>query len=129
MAAYEKINLKEDTENAAEKFGYAPNLESRFGRSLLGSEKSDASYFKLAPNYRIPFGHKHKEQEETYVLINGSAHMKIEDEVIELQPLDAVRVSPGVSRGIAGGDKGAEILAFGAGPQGDAEMLPDFWRE
>ncbi|HET9721706.1 MAG TPA: cupin domain-containing protein [Candidatus Saccharimonadales bacterium] len=129
MANYKKINLKEDTEDAAVKFGYAPNMESRFGRSLLESEKSGASYFKIAPSFKVPFGHKHKEQEETYVLISGSAKMKLGEEILELKPFDAVRVSPGMPRGIAAGSKGAEIIAFGAGQSGDAEMLSDFWKE
>ena len=43
MADYTQKNLKDDVENAAEKFGLAPSLEARFGRSALGLEGGGAS--------------------------------------------------------------------------------------
>ncbi len=64
MAGYTTVNLKE-VEDPAPKFGYAPNLlEARFARVLLELENSGISYFRLAPNFRVPFGHKHRQQEE-----------------------------------------------------------------
>ncbi len=42
-------------------------------------------------DFRIPFGHTHGSQEEVYVLLSGSARIKLDDEVHELRPLDAVR--------------------------------------
>lgn len=45
-----------------------------------------------SPGFRVPFGHKHKVQEELYVLMHGSARIKIEDDTVELKPWDAVRV-------------------------------------
>ena len=61
-------------------------------RVPLGLEQSGISYLKVAPGFRLPFGHKHKNQEEVYVLVSGGARMKIEDEVRELKQWDAVRV-------------------------------------
>jgi len=60
VAAYTKINLKE-VEDMAPKFGMAPDMESRFARRALELENSGLSYFKFAPDYRLPFGHKDAE--------------------------------------------------------------------
>jgi hypothetical protein len=72
VTGYTIVNLKE-IEDQAPKFGHSPDLEARFARVPLGLENSGLSYFRLAPNFRIPFGHKHLQQEEVYVLVGGSA--------------------------------------------------------
>jgi quercetin dioxygenase-like cupin family protein len=131
MADYTLLNLKSDVEDMAPRFGYAPNVEARFARKPLGLEKSGVSYFKIAPDFRMPFGHRHSEQEELYLVLSGSARVKVEDDVIELKPMDAVRVPTGTMRGFEAGPDGAEILAFGAPDTDnkDLEMDPGFWPE
>ena len=131
MPSYTLVNLKTDVEDMAPKFGFAPNLESRFARRTLELENSGLSYFKVAPNYRIPFGHRHEEQEEIYLVVSGSARMKLDDEVVELGPWDALRVPAEVTRGLEGGPDGAEILAFGApsNENADVEMLQNWWAD
>jgi mannose-6-phosphate isomerase-like protein (cupin superfamily) len=130
MAGYTKKNLKEDVENAAPKFGMPAELEARFARRALGGESLGLSHLKLEPNFRIPFGHRHTEQEEVYVLVAGSARIKLDDEIVELKPWDAVRIGKGTMRNMEAGPDGAEYLAFGAGdnPQ-DADMTPDWWSD
>jgi mannose-6-phosphate isomerase-like protein (cupin superfamily) len=129
MADHTIVNLKDDVEDMAPRFGYAPNAEARFARKNLGLEKSGISHFKLAPDFNMPFGHTHSEQEEVYVVVRGSARMKIGDEVVELSELDAVRVPPGVWRSFGGGPDGGELIAFGAPntDNADAELQPGFW--
>jgi mannose-6-phosphate isomerase-like protein (cupin superfamily) len=131
MADYTHLNLKDDVEDLAPKHGLSPNLESRFARTALGLEKSGMTYFKIAPNFRLPFGHQHGEQEEVYVVLSGSARFKVEDEVLELQRLDVLRVPGSTRRGMEGGPEGAEILAFGAPntENKDAQMVQDFWTD
>ena len=87
------------------------------------------SHFTIAPEYRVPFGHHHSDQEEVYVVVAGSARMKLDDVVVELGTWDAVRVPAHMTRGMEGGPEGAEILAFGAPSHdnADAEMVRDFW--
>jgi quercetin dioxygenase-like cupin family protein len=128
MAGYTLVNLK-DVEDQAPKFGYAPHLQSRFARKELGLEHSGISHFTLAPGFRVPFGHHHTDQEEVYVVVAGSARMKLGDEVVELGTWDAVRVAPDMTRGMEGGPEGAQILAFGApsDENADAQMVRDFW--
>ena len=129
MADYTKQNLK-DVENAAPRFGMPDELEARFARRPLGGETLGLSYMKLAPNFRVPFGHRHAAQEEVYVLMGGSARVKLDDEIVELRPWDAVRIGKGTMRNVEAGPDGAEYLAFGAGddPQ-DAEMAPGWWSD
>lgn len=129
MAEYTVVNLKNDVVDMAPKFGYSPGLESRFARKNLELEKSGVSYFKIAPDFEIPFGHVHSEQEEVYVVVAGSARAKVGDEVVEMAQWDAVRIAPGAWRGLAGGPEGAEVLAFGAPntENQDVEMSQDFW--
>ncbi len=131
MSKYAVANLKE-IEDAAPKFGLSPELEARFARGELEGQTTALSYQRLAPNFRIPFGHKHADQEEIYVLVSGSARMKLDDEVVELRRWDAVRVGSGTMRGFEAGVDGAEILAFGApanGQPNDAEMEQGWWSD
>jgi mannose-6-phosphate isomerase-like protein (cupin superfamily) len=123
-------NLK-DVEDAAPKFGMAPDVEARFARRPLECEQLALSYQRLAPNARMPFGHKHTAQEEIYVLLDGSAHVKLEDEVVELGKLDALRVDPETMRAFEAGPEGAVFLAFGApgSAQNDAEMTQNWWSD
>jgi uncharacterized cupin superfamily protein len=128
MADYTVVNLKE-VEDQAPNFGLSPQLEARMARVALGLENSGVSYQRLAPNFRVPFGHKHKNQEEIYVLVGGSARIKLEDEVVDLKPFDAVRVPKDTMRGFEAGPEGAEFIAIGApntGP-GDAEVVQGWW--
>jgi uncharacterized cupin superfamily protein len=129
MADWAIVNLKEEVENSAERFGLAPDLEARFGRNALGIAGGGFSYQKLAPDFQSPTGHRHRKQEEVYVVVGGSGRVKLEDEVRELRQWDAVRVPAGVARGFASGPDGLELFAIGFGEGGDAEMLPEFWGE
>ncbi|MGH2917943.1 MAG: cupin domain-containing protein [Solirubrobacteraceae bacterium] len=127
---YTVVNLKE-VEDMAPTFGYAPNLESRFARKALGLEQSGVSYFRIAPGFRMPFGHTHDTQEEVYVVVTGSVRAKLDDDVVELHAWDAVRIAPGVARGLEGGPNGAEVVAYGAPntDNRDTEMLPGWWSD
>jgi mannose-6-phosphate isomerase-like protein (cupin superfamily) len=131
MSGYTHINLKQDVEDQAPKFGMSPNLEMRMARVPLELENSGLSYLRIAPNFRLPFGHTHNQQEEVYVLVEGSARMKIEDETRDLKQWDAVRVHKDTMRSFEGGPEGALFLAIGApntGP-GDANMEQGWWSD
>jgi mannose-6-phosphate isomerase-like protein (cupin superfamily) len=131
MPDYTLVNLKRDVEDQAPKFGFSPNLESRFARRALELENSGLSYYKVAPDYRVPFGHSHSEQEEVYLVLSGSARVKLDDEIVELGEWDALRVPAGLTRGMEAGPGGAEILAFGAPntENKDVEMVQDWWTD
>ena len=130
MAQYTLRNLKEDVDDAAQRFG-VDGLEARFARGALDLEQSGLTYFRVAPGVRLPWGHSHSTQEEIYLLVNGSGRVKLDDEVIELKPWDALRIPPGVMRSFEGGDEGGEILAFGAPntDNKDIEMVQGWWAD
>ena len=130
MAGYTHLNLKE-VEDQAPKFDMSPDLEFRSARVPLEMENAGVSYLRVAPNFRIPFGHHHNTQEEVYVLVAGSARLKLDDDIIDLKPFDAVRVAPDTMRNFEGGPEGAEVIAFGAphtGP-GDGPMTQGWWTD
>jgi mannose-6-phosphate isomerase-like protein (cupin superfamily) len=130
MADYTRVNLKTDVEDMAPKHGME-GIESRFARTNLELENAGLSYYRLDPDYRFPFGHRHSEQEEVYLVVSGVARFAVTDEVLELGQWDALRVPAGVWRGMEAGPDGAEIIAFGAPntDNKDAEMEPGWWPE
>jgi mannose-6-phosphate isomerase-like protein (cupin superfamily) len=130
MPGYTKKNLKEDVENSAPKFDMPEEMEARFARRAIEGETLGLSHFKLAPNFRIPFGHKHEGQEEVYVIVRGSARIKVEDEIVEVGEWDAIRFDTNTMRNVEAGPDGVEYIAFGAGDDPrDAEMAPGWWSE
>jgi mannose-6-phosphate isomerase-like protein (cupin superfamily) len=131
MPGFTVVNLKRDVEDMAPKFGMAPGLESRFARQNLELENSGVSYFKIAPGFRTPFGHRHSEQEEVYAIISGSARLKLDEEILELEQWDVVRIPRGTWRALEGGANGAEVIAFGAPntDNKDVEMQQGWWSD
>ena len=125
MVDYAKTNLRE-LEDQAKAFGLAPALEARFARSALESESLGLSLQRLAPDARQPFGHRHREQDELYVVVDGGGRIALGDEVVDLATWDAVRVPAGTMRCLEAGPDGLEFLAFGAGEGGlaDVESVP-----
>jgi mannose-6-phosphate isomerase-like protein (cupin superfamily) len=129
MGDFTRVNLKE-VEDQAPKFGMS-ELEFRVAYEPLELSNSAVSYMRIAPNYRLPFGHTHNSQEELYVLVDGSARLKLDDEIVELKRFDAVRIPKETMRNLEGGPEGAEVILFGApktGP-GDAQMAPEWWTD
>ena len=129
MPDYTQLNLKHDVENVSERYGLAPDMEARFARNPLGLQGGGFSYQKLAPGFRSPTAHRHREQEEVYVVIGGRGRGKVEDELRDLRQWDAVRFAPEVARAFEAGPDGLELLAIGFGEGGDTEMLEGFWGE
>jgi mannose-6-phosphate isomerase-like protein (cupin superfamily) len=123
---YAKKNLRE-VEDQAAKHGLSAHQEARFPRTELGAEQTGLNYLVVKPNQREPFAHRHREGEEIYVVLDGSGHVKLDSELLELAPLDAVRVSPGVARCFEAGPDGLSVLIFGPRLEDDAELVHDFW--
>jgi len=126
MPGYAVRNL--EIEDSAVKFGLSPQMESRFAGEELGAETLGLSYQRLAPNVRQPFGHRHEQQEEVYVVLSGGGRVSLDDEVVEVRPWDAVRVAPETTRAFEAGPDGLELLAFGAHTVStDVETVQGFW--
>jgi mannose-6-phosphate isomerase-like protein (cupin superfamily) len=129
MSGYTKTNLRK-VENSAPKFGMPSELEARFARSPIGGETLGLSLFRLAPGFRIPFGHKHETQEEVYVIVAGSGRIKVGDDVIDVGQWDAVRFDKDTMRNVEAGSDGIEYVAFGAGEDAsEVEMAQEWWTD
>jgi mannose-6-phosphate isomerase-like protein (cupin superfamily) len=124
--SYTIKNLRE-VEDSAAKFGYSEMQESRFPREDLGAEEIGLAYHVVHPGKRQAFAHRHERAEEIYVVLRGSGRVKLDDEIIEVGPMDSIRVAPSVARAFEAGQDGLELLAFGPRHPGDAELIQDFW--
>lgn len=106
-----------------------PEVEARFSRKYLESEQLGISHFRYGPGFNAVDGHRHREQQEAYVVVDGSGRIKLDDEVVELRRWDVVRVAPAVVRGFEAGPDGLELIAVGGEkPEGgDGELVKDRW--
>jgi mannose-6-phosphate isomerase-like protein (cupin superfamily) len=127
MPDYTIKNLMDVEDSAADR---GPGIEARFGRKHLDSEHLGISYFRYGPGFQAP-GHRHREQEEGYVVVGGSGRIKLDDEIVELQRWDVIRVAPRVARAFEAGPNGLEVIAVGSDrPEGgDGEVVQDFWSD
>jgi mannose-6-phosphate isomerase-like protein (cupin superfamily) len=130
MSNFTIKNLFDDLDNSAT--GRMPDSsveEARFGRTALDSEHLGVSYFRYAASGRAPFGHRHGEQEEVYLVLSGSGSVRLDDELRDVRRWDLVRVAPSVARAFEAGPDGLEVLAIGSDrPEGgDGEVIHDFW--
>lgn len=116
-----------ELKDSAPGFGYDGMMEVRFANEELGAEGTGISHHRLKPGKRQPFGHRHERAEEVYVVLKGSGRISLDGEVVEVEPLDAIRVAPEVTRAIEAGPGGIEVLAVGARHEGDGEILPGWW--
>lgn len=124
--SYRKTNLRDVKDSAAE-HGFSDHQEARFARSDLGAEQTGMNFLTVKPGQREAFAHRHRTAEEIYVVLGGAGRVKLDDELVELAPLDAVRVSPGVTRSFEAGSDGLQVLIFGPHVESDGEMVQGFW--
>ncbi|MEA2418485.1 MAG: hypothetical protein QOE60_691 [Thermoleophilaceae bacterium] len=128
MSNYAKVNLLSLEDSVGDR---APEVEGRFGRTQLGSRDIGVSHFRYAAGFRSPVAHRHREQEEVYVVVAGSGRALIDGDVVELEQWDTVRVAPEAVRAFEAGRDGMDMLAIG-GPKpegGDGEMVSAEWPE
>jgi len=124
--AHTHINL-DDVEDAAPENGFGDRWEARVARPAIGAEQTGVTHFRLRAGKRSPFSHRHTHAEEIYVILSGAGKIKLGDQVSEVRPLDAIRVSPAVARAFEAGPDGLEFLAFGPHHPGDGEPVDDPW--
>jgi mannose-6-phosphate isomerase-like protein (cupin superfamily) len=103
--------------------------ESRFVSDDLEAARTGVSHQVLRPGKRQMFAHRHHRAEEVYVVLSGGGRARIEDELIDLRPLDALRIGPEQTRAFEAGPYGLELLVFGPRLRGDAEVVPDWWTD
>lgn len=124
---YTHTNL-DDLEDSAPAHGLGDRWEARAGRTALGAQRTGIMHVRLRPGMRSPFSHRHAEAEEIYdVVLRGDGKIKLDDEIADVRPLDAIRVAPHVTRAFEAGPEGLEFIAVGAHHPGDGELVDDPW--
>jgi mannose-6-phosphate isomerase-like protein (cupin superfamily) len=118
-------NMREVKDAAAEA-GLSDSLEARFAHEDVGAVGTGFSYQVVKAGQRQPFAHKHGEAEEIYVVISGGGKLRLDDEVVDIGRLDAIRIGPSIVRAFEAGDEDLELLVFGQRAKGDAEIVQDF---
>jgi mannose-6-phosphate isomerase-like protein (cupin superfamily) len=116
-----------DVKDSAPEFGLGSDMEARFAKDDLDAVQTGVSFHRLGAGKRQPFAHKHEQAEEVYVVLRGSGQVKLDDVILPVETLDAIRVNPGVIRAFEAGPDGIEVLAVGARHDGDGEIIKDWW--
>jgi len=129
MAAPFTLKNLAEVDDSAPKFGFAEVQEARFANDELEAEQTGVSYQRVKPGKRQAFAHRHERAEEVYVVLGGSGQAKLEDQIVELRALDAIRVAPGVTCAFQAGPDGLELLAFGPRHDGDGDVLAGWWSD
>src|SRR5512135_2396758 len=109
-SGHTKMNLVE-IEDVAPANGFGARWEARVARHDLDAEQTGLTHFRLRPGKRSPFVHRHRRAEEIYVVLVGTGRIKLDDEIFDVQPLDAIRVAPEVARAVEAGPDGLEFIA------------------
>ena len=125
---YTFIQLTE-VEDSAPKFGFGEVQEARFASEDLEAQNTGVSHHRVKAGRRQGFAHKHEKAEEVYVVVSGSGRVKLDDDIVDLERLDAIRVAPGVTRAFEAGPDGIELLAFGPRHKGDGELVQEWWTD
>ena len=101
--------------------------EARYVREHLGAVQVGLTHYRLPAGRRQGWAHRHGVAEEIYVGLSGGGRIRVDDELLALGPLVAVRVAPASTRELEAGPEGLEVLAFGSHSPGDGEMVADWW--
>ena len=69
-----------------------------FIKELVGSTSMEVSFGSLDPGQAVPFFHKHKQNEELYVVLSGEGVFILDGEEIAVASGSVIRIAPAVSR-------------------------------
>lgn len=83
----------------------------------LGAEQLGARMWRLAPG-QASTRHRHRRQGELYVLLEGSGRLRVDDDLLELEPIAAVWVDPPSVRQLFNDTQADQLwLVVGAPPE------------
>ncbi len=91
--------------------------------------RTGLAFLVLNPGMRQAFGHRHELAEEVAVVLAGGGRVRLEEEILEISELDAIRLAPTTPRAFEAGPEGMSLLVFGPHHAKDGEVLSDFWTD
>ena len=115
--------------------GYPGYGEMLSFTGALGSEQVAITWRRMPPGTggKGSYGHRHRTQEEVYLVLAGEVQAKIGDDVLTLGAGEALRVAPAAFRSIHNDGPGdAELVICSVkteDPEGETETTPEFWPE
>jgi mannose-6-phosphate isomerase-like protein (cupin superfamily) len=118
-----------DSKDSAPDFGFGEHGQMHMCADDFDARDTGFTYHRMNPNVHSGFGHRHENAEEVYVVLSGSGRVKLDDEIIEIERLDTIRVAPEVWRSFSAGPEGLEAIAFGPRHANDGEVDPQWWTE
>jgi len=91
-----KLNAFEDIHNHTFTVANtAVKKESKlFLKELLDLTSMEISYNIFKPNEEMPFFHKHKQNEEVYIIVKGSAQFIVDEQIIDLNEGSSINIKP-----------------------------------
>jgi len=99
----------------------------------VGAEQVALTYRRMPPQTggKGSYGHRHRTQEELYLVLSGTLQFKLDDEVVDVPAHTAVRIAPEVARSVWNEGPGdAELVIASvkvADPRADTVLVEDFW--
>ncbi|MDP9136459.1 MAG: cupin domain-containing protein [Actinomycetota bacterium] len=128
MSDYTAIQLTD----APDVLGDYPG-EMRFLTGPLEAEQAALTWRRMPPSTggRGSYGHRHKTQEELYLVVEGTLTFKVGDDVFEAPSGTAVRVAPDALRSVHN-DSDADVVlvitsVIAADYDGEIETEDGFW--
>jgi mannose-6-phosphate isomerase-like protein (cupin superfamily) len=109
-----------------------PGEMHMLGRELE-TEQVSLTHRRMPPDTgeKGMFGHTHKTQEEVYFVASGKLTFKLEDELVEVGPGAAIRLSPDVKRSYHNeGGEDVELLIVSTKVddlRSETELDQEFW--
>ena len=69
-----------------------------FLKEVIGTTGMEVSFGSLAPGQAVPFFHRHKLNEELYIVLSGEGIFTLDGNEVPVQSGSVVRIAPAVSR-------------------------------
>ena len=107
-----KITLQQSTNDySVATVGNLSSFEGKvFIKDLLGTTSAEVSFGTLKAGESVPFYHRHKQNEEIYIFIDGEGCMMLDSNKVNVSNGSVVRVAPMVSRTVS--CNGSKSLLF-----------------
>jgi mannose-6-phosphate isomerase-like protein (cupin superfamily) len=108
--------------------------EMRLLTYSIDAEQAALTWRRMPPQTggKGSYGHRHKTQEEIYLVLSGTLQFKLDDELVDVPSGTVVRVAPHVARSVwnEGPDDAELVIAarkLDGDPRDDTEYVEGFW--
>ena len=98
FTAYNCGARKDWPEHTVEIPGLGTIPGKHFLKDILGLTSCEISINSMAPGAGMPIYHRHKDNEEIYIFIQGKGQVQIDGEAVDIQEGSIVRIAPGGER-------------------------------